>query len=331
MKRCIAVLIAAVMATCLAAPAAHAAEKKLPTLKIKDPTVTAYEEVCVNAGDAASRGVTEVLKLEGRLFLWLDAPIAAEWSEEMKNANLEAKDFQLLDDKGNACENIGRFDEDNRFSGYASGLWMHRPHNWQKPEELKPQHYRAVFLVPAGSKSFEFKVAEAASTKIEMPKKTEPVALPKMWEPLMPATEAKLEILEAKLVDTAQGKFRIGKKESPTRIYNPDGKLLCVKVRLTPTRSNSDMNEDHFYWPTSNLGLMYGDGCFVRAAGEKFMKGFTSNVSHNTNRDEKGWRSSEDEFYFAVPADIGAFKLTYHMTPVAEGKPGGPFKVLEVK
>jgi hypothetical protein len=46
---------------------------------------------------------------------------------------------------------------------------------------------------------------------------------------------------------------------------------------------------------------------------------------------DKTWRKSNVTAYFAVPADVQQFALTYEGFTVGKGKVGGPFESIQVK
>jgi hypothetical protein len=136
-----------------------------------------------------------------------------------------------------------------------------------------------------------------------------------------PAETVKVEITSATVVESVRNTRRVGdiKPKPASSVTYPPGKIMEVKIKVTPQMGNGD-DPNHFFWYTPWLAIVTDKGHWVHTFGEMFMEGLSGGVSHNLSRASDGkFSSGEATFYFAVPKDVKSFKLYYLTRPVAEG------------
>jgi hypothetical protein len=187
-----------------------------------------------------------------------------------------------------------------------------------------------MFVVPHDTTRAQLTLGEQ-SAEVEIPDVTPlpPLTPP---EPGVPAKFVRIEVLETKLVDQCTGQHTVGHERYDTTITNPQGKLLEVRFALTPTRGNKRRGDvAYFSRSTDDMGLMYGEGTYVIAAGEEMVNRMRAHVSGSLQPRDGKWPTGEHTVWFAVPADISNCQLTYQGTPVVEIVPGGPYQAIPVK
>ncbi|MEW6262550.1 MAG: hypothetical protein AB1641_05680 [Thermodesulfobacteriota bacterium] len=291
----------------IAAPA-WAADKPQPELKMDKIEVKAYKEL-YPAKIAGVSGLREAVSVEGHVLVHVKAAVYPQWTDALDNARVEAKDIKLKTDQAEILM-IGYFERFGDFRVETDSFSAYRRSDWKEKKE--PSYQDAVFAVPQGVKTAEFKLGPV-SAKIDVPEKLENAPDPR--------ATVKIEVTQAAFVDKIRNAHSVGDiKPKPVSIVtNNRGHILELKIKVTPLKGNGD-DPNHFFWYTPWLGLYTNDGSYVPTCGEMFMEGLSGGVSHNLSRgSDQKWSSGEATFYFAVPPDIKAYKLAYLGYQVAEG------------
>ena len=289
---------------------AFAADKPLPQLTIKNISAQAFSELPVNR-EAAATGMRVALKHAGKVLVSVDAEIVAEWTEGIKNASIRDKDIKLVLDGGEEVPMTGYFERFADFRVSTNSFYDYRRDDWK--EKPRPNFYNAVFAVPQGTTSAEFKLGPATA-KVAIPGQVLP--------PPDPASLVTLKVAGTKFVNEIRNTHSVsGIKPKPATIVRPaHGRLLEIKVQLTPTRSNGT-TPSHFFWLTNWLSLVTGDGHFAPMLGEMFMDHLNDYVSHNLNKgSDGGWSTSEVTLYFLVPEGTTAYTLSFLGAPMVKGE-----------
>jgi len=302
--------------------AAGAGEKGASPLRIGKVTVTAFAESLNKPLERAWCGAVERLTLKDKLLLSVDVELTVEWSEKLSRARVDGKDVQLLNDKGQPYPGLRR--SFGRLDDGSPSFYAYRPSNWKDKAKVKPKKYAAMFLVPRGVTSAKLQIGKAPPANVTIPQRVETPQPPPAAAPALPARCAAVQLLDAAVVDEVNGRARIGREELKTTITNPQGKLLKIKLKVTPIRGNNDDNPERFSYSTNDFGLSYGDGAFVLAAGSQFRDYVSAYVSGSLRPSRGKWKGEEMTLYFAIPAGLKAARLTYLMTAVANISPGGP-------
>lgn len=287
-----------------------AADSPQPELKITKTDVKAYKELRTSQV-AFEYGVNETISFDGKLLLHVTAEIAPQWTEEIDNARVDDENIKLIAG-GEEIFMIGYFERYGQFRISTDSFSAYRDSNWK--EKPRPVYYNAVFAVPEGTKTCEFKLGTAVS-QIQIP---EPIPAPKSLETV------KIEIVSARTVDEIKSQKSVGdlNPEPVTVVTSPGGKLLELQLKLTPLKGNGD-NPDHFFWYTPWFGILAEDGGYIPTIGEIFMDKLNNSVSHNLNLSSDGnWSTGEATLYFSVPPDLTSFELTYLDEPATRGSTG---------
>ncbi len=242
--------------------------------------------------------------------LEINARITPLWTQDLQRINVDTKKIMLTGEDGKVHPMVGGFNHGyferkswNSFSAY-------RPSRWKESKATVP--YNAVFLVPKEAGKLTFRIDEV-STEVTLPEKL--TLMP------VPAKSVTVEVLSAKRVTEIPGGDLSRDVKEKSIIRPLKGDLLEVTIQVTPMEGNSTMAE-HFYWNTSWLGLMAGKQGYHPTLGERWGTGISSNVSHNKSNYTGKWSSDKATFYFAVPAGVTDFEITWLLTPVAKGSVG---------
>jgi hypothetical protein len=303
---------------------------KTTEVTIQRADVVAYEELRKTRSYGDVSRVMEVMKKGGHVFLVVRADIAIQWGDSSDPVSVPGNQLLVIDDQGQTHAAVGT-EEHGLYSmmSYFRRSWPADPGRRAGPNVAT---HNAVFLVPRDTRPVKFKLGEIASLEINGPDKTESPPPPTFPDRNIPGTSARFEILDAKLIDEFHGQVKLGKEEHQTSISSLRGKLLRVDFRITPIRHTSERSGTyHFSWSTPDIGLLNANGQYIPTIGEDFTGGLGDRVGHGQDLWQGKWRSQQYSFLFAVPTDTQSFTLTFHMTPVAEGKVGGPFRTLESK
>jgi hypothetical protein len=279
--------------------------------ELKSIRVTAYEALKVNLNKNRGTGVQEVLALVDTLMVSVAVEVLPKWTEEVKRADASAKDISLIDTTGQTFKGIGKFDDNLVFAGGLSNLSIRRPRNWKTKE--KTHHWTGVFAVPKTAGALTLQLG-TFPIDIQVPK--EVTAFPKT------ADYVEIEVVSATFTDSAEKKFSAsGGFKSKTKLSNPQGSMLAVKLRLRPVKQVS--KPDYHYWHTRMIGLSGPGLGFTQTVGELSSSGeLNTNVSHNLRRKDGKWVLEESTFLFAVPQELKTFTLHYEMDPVVQGTVG---------
>jgi hypothetical protein len=293
---------------------AHGQEQKTPAqlLKIERLTATGYRELHLNRADRGQRGVLERLDAGNKRFLNLEAVVQPVWDEKTKQVAIDLAEIVLVDDKGQPYRPVGRLDNGGDFIDGKAGFSVERPSDWKEKAHSVP--FSAIFLVPRSVQAFEFRLGAAAS-KLLAPEKDLPCPVP--------ASDIQVDILESRLVESAKLDVKLNGETIKSTLTNPNGLLLRVRFRLAPKRGNQ-ADGALFLWHTTWVGAVVNGESYVPAAAEDFNGTLPHGLMHQIPRPKDGspWPGHEQTFYFAVPKNTSTFKLTYQLTPVAEGKVG---------
>ena len=307
MKRLMFALLVALV--CFGTGPTWAADQPQPELVLEDVQAMAFEKLTTSEM-AFKYGVAETLASDNTVLLAIGVNVSPKWTDEIKKANVDHKNIKVVTDGGKEILMIGYFERYGQFRMSTSNFYAYRPNNWK--EKPKKFFYNAVFGIPAGTKSVEFKLGDA-SAKVQVPDKTSP--------PLDSGETVKIEVLAAKLVQDVKSTERVGDLvPKPVVSYlNPKGGILEVHIKITPTKGNGD-NPDHFFWYTPWFGIVTDGGAFASTFGEIFMEKVNNSVSHNLNQSQgSGFSSGEAKLYFAVGKDVKNYKLIFVDAVVAEG------------
>jgi hypothetical protein len=318
-------IFAGLLAACAAA-AANAAEQ--PEFTIRKITATIHEELRNKPQQRAWCGAEETLRIEGKFFLTVEAELDVAWIDEVRQLRIDPSQITLVDDRGDPCPPL-HWSSGTLKSGNA-GFYAYRPHDWQDPEKAKPAVYEGVFMVPTGCGKAQLSLA-AAAAEVTVPDDVSPLPPLTAPEPGAPAKFVIFEITDARLVDEVPSEANFLGKTYQTTISNPQGKLLEVQLKITPTRGNDPNRHTEFTWKTGDLGFRYGEDKFVVAAGERFRENSVAHLGGGLSFRDGTGEPEEKTVWFAVPADLDKGLLTYMLTPVAEITPGGPYTILEIR
>lgn len=309
MKRQFTAITAAGLLILTLCGAVFAAENPLPELIIEKTEVFLYEQLPLPKL-ASEYGVQELLNVDGKKLLSVNLIVQPQWTEEIENARVEDNDIKFVTDQGEEIPMIGCFERYGIFVMETNSFSSYRNYDWK--EKANPVYYNAVFAIPDGVKSGQFKLGELTAV-IQVPDKANPTPAP--------ADTVKIEIESAAFVEKIQSANSVGNIEPKpvSTISNPKGKVLEVKVNVNPLIGNGD-NPDHFFWYTPWFGIMTDAGRYIPTFGEIFMEKLTNNVSHNLNRESDGtWSKGSASLYFAVPANVKTFKLYYQGQHLTDG------------
>lgn len=286
--------------------------KTTPKLAIDDLKATGFRELLLNRAERGQRGLLEKLDAgDSKRFLNVDALVKPVWDEQTKQITVDLAQIVLVDDKGQAYRPVGRLENGGDFRDNRTGFSVERPSDWKEKQQAVP--FSAIFLVPRSVPGFEFRIGPAAG-KLKAPEKDLPTPIP--------ARDIKVDILESKLVERAAIEVKLNGENVKSVLTNPNGLLLCVRFRLAPKRGNQ-ANDNLFLWHTSWVGVIVNGDIYVPAAAENFNGTLPTGVPHQIPRPKEGaWPSHEQTFYFAVPKSTSTYKLTYFLSPIAEGKVG---------
>ena len=279
-----------------------------PDLKIETATVAVFQEL-VDYKLSTKSGVVETLRPEGKVLVAVSAVVLPQWTDKISNARVDAKDIRLVTGSGEE-RMVGYFEHHGQFRVDSHSFSTYRRSDWK--EKQRQVIFSGVFAVPQGTKSGVFKLGKA-SANLQMPKAAE--------TPPQVLDTVSVAVLGATFVDEIRSEKSVGPlKPKPVVVYtNPNGKILAVKVKVSPKEANGD-TDDHFFWNTSWLSIVTDKGHFSHTIGEMFMGGVSDSVSHNLNRgSDGGWGSTEATMYFAVPDGVKSFKLLYSNQPAADG------------
>jgi hypothetical protein len=306
MKRLVSALLVALV--CFGIGPAWAADKPQPQLVLEDVQAMAFEKLTTSE-KAYKYGVAETMAAENTVLLGIGVTVIPQWTDQIDKANVDHKNITVVTDGGKEILMLGYLERYGQFRMSTNNFYAYRPNNWK--EKPKKFFFNAIFGVPAGTKSVEFKLGDA-SAKVKMPDKTSP--------PLDSGETVKVEVLSAKMVQDVKSTERVGDLvPKPIVSYlNPNGGILEVHLKITPTKGNG-YDPDHFFWYTPWFGLVTDNGAFVSTFGEIFMEKVNNSVSHNLNRSQGSFSSGEAKLYFAVGKDIKNYKLIFVDAVVAEG------------
>lgn len=309
MKRFATLLLTVIAALAFFPDAALTADKPQPELKLENITVTAFDKLDV-AKIAEKYGISETLSQDGKTLLAVDVTVLPLWTDEIDKAKVDHKDLKLKLADGEEVTMIGHFERFGQFRVDTDGFYAYRPSNWK--EKTKKYKHNAVFAVPAGTMEAEL-VFGKTTAKIKAPADINPSP--------DPSSTLKVDIAGAAIIDQVKSTRRVGdmKPKPVTVITSQYGKILEVKIKVTPTMGNGD-NPDHFFWYTPWFAVLTDSGRFSPTFGELFMEKINNSVSHNLSRSSDGQFSTGNAtLYFIVPKDTKKFKLLYITKPVAEG------------
>ena len=307
MKRLALSLLAVLL--CFGAGPVWAADEPQPELVLEDVQVAAYERL-TTAEMSYKFGVADTLAPENTVLLAISVAISPKWTDQIEKANVDDKNIKVITDGGKEILMVGYMERYGQFRMSTNNFYAYRPSDWK--EKPKKFYYNAVFGVPAGTKSVEFKLG-AASAKIQMPDKVSP--------PPDSSQTVKVEVLSAKMVPDVKSTERVGElvPKPVVSFVNNSGGILELHLKITPTNGNGN-DPDHFFWYTPWFGVVTDNGAFSSTFGEVFMERMNNSVSHNLNRSQGGsFSSGEAKLYFAVGKDAKNFKLIYMDAVVAEG------------
>jgi hypothetical protein len=307
---------------------ASADEEQLPEITIGKITATASDGIRNELHERAWCGAEEILRLDGKVFVTLKAVVDVAWSDELRQLRIDGSQIKLVDDRGNPCPELYRRFGNIKYE--SGGFYPYRPREWPDIEKAKPTVYEGTFVVPKGCREARLTLATASAT-VAIPQDNTPLPPLTAPQPGLPAKYMIFEILDARLIDERSSKVRISGETYTSTITNPQGKLLEVRLKFTPTRGNDPDDDTAFTWQTNHLGFRYGEDKFVVTAGEEFVDGVVAYVGGSRRSQDGKWETKEATVWFAVPENLDKGMLTYKTTPVAEITPGGPYKVLEVK
>lgn len=302
-------LVVAVMMT-----AAHAGAPGAVRVSIVSARAALRDRV-VAAPEHYLPGIVQTLQLpDGGQFLVVDFALQAEWGGDERSATIRTDQITLTAADGRAGTYVGRLTPTGHFRPHNSlALYIHESHG--KDDVDKPHRFNAVFTVPKGTKGATLKVGEATCRVGPRP----PVAFPE------PGEFATFHVVGARFVDAATGKHSFGhNKPEANRIVSPAvGRLLAVKLAITPKRSNVERG-DHFSLNTWDVALTFGKGVCVPAAGQLHGAfGYdTCVLMSNYPNADGSWDTKVYTIYFAVPQDLTDFAVTYLAAPMAKGTVG---------
>jgi hypothetical protein len=298
-------------------------------VKIEKVTVTAYDGLRYKRSYANDSQVIEVFRKEGHVFLAVQTDVSIQWGEPT-SLSVPKDEVVLTDERGQTHMPLGR-ESEGQYS-FGGAFDARQPYSSQEPVKSTAVSHSAVFLVPRDTKPVAFKLGTIGTAEISMPDEVQPPPPPTFPPPHLPGTNARFEVLDARLIDQLPGSVTLGDEKHATSITSLRGKILQIDFRMTPLRHTSERDGMRYFgWNTPDIGLLDSDGQYVPTIGEKFVGGVANKVGHSQDFWQGKWRVGEFSFLFAVPPDTESFTLTYQMTPVAEGKVGGPYKTIEVK
>ncbi|MEW5725216.1 MAG: hypothetical protein AB1896_19035 [Thermodesulfobacteriota bacterium] len=310
MKRPTTAILAVAAVVLLLWTPVPAADQPQPGLKLDQVAAVAFDALLVDKS-LAHYGVAETLSPEGKVLLLVKATILVQWTEEIERADIPAEEIKLVLEGGQEVLMTGYFERYGQFRLTTNGFYQWRASDWK--ERPEPAVYNAVFAVPRGTRTAEFRLGQA-SAQIEVPARTTPAP--------DPAETVKIEVVSAAVVKEVPNTRSVGDLEPnpATVVTNPSGELLEVKIKVTPVTGNGD-DPDHFFWYTAWIALLTDQGRWCPTFGEMFMGGLSDGVSHNQGRGADGlFDPDEVALYFAVPKGAKSFKLYYLGRPLAEGR-----------
>ena len=142
----------------LAASAAAGAANN-PELKLENPVVAAYESLA-DYKLAVSNGLVETLAVPDSVLVSVTVDVTPTWTEEIKNARVDAKDIKLVTPDGGEILMIGQFERYGQFKMQDWGYSDYRRNDWKEKKSVKT--YNAVFAVPKAVKSGRLQFGPAA-------------------------------------------------------------------------------------------------------------------------------------------------------------------------
>ena len=286
-----------------------AAKDDNPTqLTATNVRVTSLSSVTVDSLGNSKIGVVETFSKPGHVILLVEMDVKAAWTEKTRGVSI--RNIVLIGKDGESLPAFGTF-QFGIFNDGNPSLYVRRSNKW--PGENPPTALNIAFLLPGGSGPFTLttlKADQGLSVPIVVPTKT-------AHESHI-SNKMSVKVTSAKLIDTLQSTFRIGKDKASTEIVNPGGQFLEVIFDLTPNDSNGSIT-DIFYWNTSWFGVRYNGKFHSHTIGEAWVKGISRNVSHNTGILNGQGDTATTTFYFPVTPDAKTFELLCLMREVAKG------------
>ena len=308
-------MLLAVAAACLGLTAMASRAPAAPEVEytLEDLQVVAYGELSVEAADNGLLGVQEMTASTDLVFLAVQARLNVQWIAEVRQLSIPSTAIMLADDAGRKHLPIGQF-QHGQFRPYESAVYAYRPRKWPEDKDSRPAIYGGVYAVPKAAPPLTLKVGKA-SARITVPSETVP--------PENTALNVTVQIRGARLVNEVKSYVSRGGVKVPTVVSNPNGKLLEVKLVVTP-REDLAAKKDSFGWQAKWIGLICHTGHFVPAAGGYSSSGhLRRDAGYTISKDRAGkWRADEAVLYFAVPDGTTRFRLTWLLMPVGEGTVG---------
>lgn len=284
---------------------AHAQEEAQLPLTLESLEANLHTKLLVESVS----GIHDLLQPETGKLLALEMTFAPPWTEEVDKVKIAAKDIFLALADEQRLDPIGSFRRYGQFRIESPTLDQRRPSKWK--ENPLPLRLSLVFLIPDGQTSAVLHVGEN-QFEVAVPAQAGPVP--------NPADTLTVEVLNATLEDSVESVFTLNKMKLQTTASNPEGKLLALRLRLTPTRANGE-RPDNFFWYTNWFQLAYDGGHHAPIVGERFMDKLADSVSHTLNQNNDGsWQSREVTLYFAVPKGTKTYSLIYLFATVAQGE-----------
>jgi hypothetical protein len=288
--------------------AAWAADPPMPQLTVDKVDAAAYKEVRL-ARLAGEYGVNETFRMDGHVLLSIRLTVTPQWTEPIERFEIDDKNIRVVTDTGSEIPMIGSFEQLGMFRLENRSFSPYRPYDWKEKKES--ESHSAVFAVPETVKSVEYKCGPI-SKKIQIPSVTEAPN---------PASVVKFQIASAKLLDKVETSHRAGDIEPSPKamLANPNGKILELRVKITPTMGNGN-DPNSFFWKTEWAALKVDGVGFVRVLGQWFMDKVDNGVSNNLSASSGTFNTDEKVLYFAVPEGAKSFTLLYLNQPMAQGQ-----------
>lgn len=278
------------------------ADKPEPKWEIETVEAEARESIQVKGHANIPYGTQQWLGGKEDIALILNARLKIEWvPDTFSQIRIKEDAIKFVDQDGNTYPLAGTVRSTNTF-GWSSLDFNHgaRPSEYNKPS---PAHmYRPIFCVPATTRSGTFHFGE----------RTADLTLSGVKPPLRAGDTLAVEVVSAQLLDQVKTVSDVRRKDFPSVLTNPNGKILQVTCNIEP-QLDPEFGYSGVSYRTTELTIRTDKGIVVPTAGAVFREEIKT-TSHNVGKEST---VSDFVIYFAVPEGIESFEMLFHNDPIS--------------
>jgi hypothetical protein len=265
----------------------------------------------------------------GHVFWLVTLAFTPTWDEKNDTLSGVESDFAIQAD-GKPCTFVGSMSNFGAINTYVQQPYLYRPDDWQTTEPVT-EFYRYLMVVPAGAKEASLQMAWVAPEenvefdKLPRTKLTAPIKLTGNPRPFDINDYVDVQLRGVKMLPAVEEKDEDDVRRPVARIENLGGGVLQVMVHVSPKQATSNDGKA-FTWNDSWLGLSFGRGGRAVCMGRLDYGKIVPYGGHTFEQKEGGlWDVQAIALYFAVPANLKSFDVTYMGHVVAKGQvPAAP-------